>query len=326
MNPLVLIAPLAIGVAGTLDYRRFVKQRKAVFNSFSEADTKYGKVKYVDIGPKDGPVILFSTGGGAGIDLVEMFDWLVNAGYRMIAVNRPGYYDLPVDAVDSIEGHAAIYHEVITYLGVKEVNVFGVSMGGLSSLYYAQSYPTKSMVLWCPVTGEYHPNQEAVNSPLGKLIMSDKAKDMISWLTTRSVNLFPKAIVASLLNAEAKLDKREIEEIAKSVVQDDDEKRRLIQFVHSLAPMSQIYPGMMDELEKAAQEHHFDWSKIDIPVLAYASPVDKDVSQDHFDRLSTNLVNGEVRFVRAGGHFVWWGSEGEEVREETLNFFDRVNK
>ncbi len=326
MNPFVLIVPLAIGLAGAVDYRRFMQQRKAVFDSFLEADTKYGKVKYVDIGPKDGPVILFSTGGGAGIDLVEMFDWLVNAGYRIIAVNRPGYYDLPIDVVDSIAGHAAIYHEVITYLGISEVNVFGVSMGGLSSLYYAQSYPTKSMVLWSPLTGQYLPKKEALESPFAKLFLSPKMQDSISWLMRRTFDLLPGLMLTSLLQAEAEMEKGEIKEVVGAILNDPSEKRRTTQIVHSLAPMSQIYPGMMDELEKTGKEHLFDWSKIDMPVLAYASPIDKDVSQDHFDRLSNNLVNGECRFVRAGGHFVWWGTEGKEVQAETLKFFDQMNK
>lgn len=321
---ILILLVVALGLAmAILDYRRFIKRRKEVFSTFLQVETRYGKVNYLDIGPKEGPVILFSTGGGAGIDLVNMLDWLTDAGYRIIAVNRPGYYGMPVDTVDSIEGHADIYHEVIKSLGIKEVSVFGVSIGGLSSLYYAQNYPVRSMVLWCPVTGEYHPNQEAVNSPLGKLVMSDKSKDIISWLMTRSVDLFPKVTAASFLKTEAHLDKRERNALAEWVVNDKDEKRRLGLFVHSLAPMSQLYPGMMDEVEKSSSGHTFDWSKIDMPVLAFASTLDKDVSREHFDRLNENLVNGECRFVKAGGHFAWWGEEGKAVVEGSLEFFDQ---
>ncbi|MEM6844923.1 MAG: alpha/beta hydrolase [Bacteroidota bacterium] len=322
----IIISIVIIVAIALIDFKRFLLQRQKVARQFLVASTRFGPVEYLDLGSKDDPVILFSTGGGAGIDLIGMFDWLVNAGYRIIAVNRPGYYDLPVDVVDSIKGHAAIYHEVIAYLGIEEVNVFGVSMGGLSSLYYAQSYPTKLMVLWSPLTGEYHPKKEALESPFAKLFLSPNLQDSISWLMRRTFDLFPGLMLSSLLQAEAEISKREIKKVVGKILNDPLEKRRATQFVHSLAPMSQIYPGMMDELEKAGQAHPFDWSKIDMPVLAYASPVDKDVSQDHFDRLNTNLVNGEVRFVRAGGHFVWWGAEGKEVQAETLKFFNRVNK
>ncbi len=321
---LILILALMVGVG---DYYYFRAQRKRVLSSFAETDTRYGKVKYLDLGPQEGPVILFSTGGGAGIDIAAAFDWLMERGYRIIAVNRPGYYDMPVDVVDSIEGHAKIYHEVVKSLGIKELNVFGVSMGGLSALYYTQNYAVtvRSMVLWSPVTGEYRPNQEAVNSHLGKLVMSDKAKDIISWLMVRAVYLFPKSIIISFLKTEANLSKRERNTLATWIVNHKAEKKRVRQFVCALAPMSKLYTGMMDEVEKASAPHTFNWGKIDMPVRAFASHVDKDVSRDHFDRLNTHLVNGTCTFVKAGGHFCWWGEDGREVVRESLRFLDRMN-
>lgn len=74
-------------------------------SGFKSAKTVFGKVNYIDIGPAEGEVILFSSGGGAGLDLVYAFDWLVQEGFRLISINRPGYFDLEVDVVDSIEGH-----------------------------------------------------------------------------------------------------------------------------------------------------------------------------------------------------------------------------
>ncbi|MGD1839335.1 MAG: alpha/beta fold hydrolase [Thermonemataceae bacterium] len=322
---ILLTLVLLTVIVGVVDYQRFIRERRKVAESFLTIDTPYGKVQYLDMGPKEAPVILFSTGGGAGIDLIAMFDWLLEAGYRLIAVNRPGYYDLPVDAVDSIEEHADIYHAVVKALGISEVNVFGVSMGGLSALYYAAAYPVRAMILWSPLTGEYHPKKEALDTPFAKLFLSDKAKDLISWLMTRSVHIYPKALVKSLLKAEANLDKPSINKIVYYLVSNPAEKRRLIQFVHALAPMRKIYPGMMDELEKSSKEQPIAWHKITMPVLTYASPLDKDVSQDHFERLEENLANGTCKYVEAGGHFVWWGPEGEEVTQGTLQFFNRYN-
>ena len=116
--------------------------------------TRYGRVQYMDIGPENGDVILFSTGGGTSFKMALAFEWLCNEGYRIISVNRPGYHDLPLSVVSSMEEHADIYHEVIKSLGMEEkINVFGVSMGGLSALYYASKYPTRSLVLWSSITG-----------------------------------------------------------------------------------------------------------------------------------------------------------------------------
>ena len=76
-----------------------------IHNDYQVAKTRYGNVRYVDMGSADGEVILFSTGGGAGYNSVRAFDWLAKEGLRLISVNRPGYFDLPVDVVDNFVDH-----------------------------------------------------------------------------------------------------------------------------------------------------------------------------------------------------------------------------
>lgn len=318
---ITFVVLLVLGLAGYWDFQRFMRQRRAVAETFLSAPTRFGDVQYLDIGAKEHPAILFSTGGGAGIDLVHMLDWLVEKGFRVIAVNRPGYYDLPIEVADSIEEHAAIYKAVVDYLDIDEVHVFGVSMGALSALYYAQNYRVRSMVLWCPLTGQYQPNQAALDSAFGKLFLSPSFQDVISWLLRRTADWAPSLLLHSLIQAEAELDKPAIKRIVQSILDDGPTQRRAFQFLHSLGPMSQIYPGMMDELEKSAQPQPFDWSAIDMPVQAFASKIDKDVSQDHFVRLEEALVNGRCSYVDVAGHFVWWGPEGAHVEAETLAFF-----
>lgn|GEM_PF-3444572 len=309
-----------------IDYTHFIRERNNVREGFLVASTHFGKVEYLDIGPKEGPVILFSTGGGAGIDAVTAFDWLVERGYRIISINRPGYYNLPVDVANSIKEHAKIYYEVIQSLDISEVNVLGVSMGGLSSLYYAQSYPVKSMVLWSAVTKEYRPNQKAINSLLGRLVMTDKGKNLISWMMLRSAQIFPRATIGSFLKTEADLDKRQTNLLINSIVNDEYEKRQLLQFVKSMTPMGALHAGMMDEIEKSALPQSINWDKINMPVLAIHSTIDKDVGYEHFESLKNNLVNGTFISVEAGGHFIWWGPKGREVIRNTLEFFDKINK
>ena len=304
-----------------VDYRKFLGKRNKVFNSFAYVKTKYGNIRYLDLGNADGEVILISYGGGTGIDFIYSLDWLLDAGYRIIAVNRPGYYDLPVEVVDSIEGHADIYHEVIKHLGINKVHMFGLSMGGLAALYYAQKYEVSSLVLWSAITGKYTVNQESINSPLGRLIMSDQGKALLSWAMARSARWFPAATVRSFVETEAYLDKETIRSIATTVASDPVEKTRMIQFVESLTPMNKIYAGMMDEVEKAGQKDNILWQEITMPILAVASKVDKDVSIEHIARIASKLKHAQVKYVQAAGHFVWWGEEGKEIIDDTLKFF-----
>lgn len=306
------------------DYYLLMRKRKRVEGSFVKLQTRFGVVEYLDWGSPDDETVLVSYGGGTGIDFIYSLDWLKDKGYRIIAVNRPGYYNLSVDATPSISEHADVYHSVIKHLGIESVHVFALSMGGLSGLYYAERYPVKSLVLWSAVTGPYKVNQASVESPLGRLVMSDKGKSLVSWLMVRSAVLFPKATIASFINAEAELTKEKIQTISREISKDKTQKRRMIQFVESMAPMNKIYPGMMDELLKSSDDDGVTWSSIEAPVLAIGSIVDKDVSIDHLNRVQEKLKATIIR-VENAGHFIWWGDESDMVYEETLNFIERYS-
>ncbi len=295
-------------------------------NEYQLSETGYGNVRYTEIGPSTGDPLLFSTGGGAGFNSVFAFRWLANSGYRVISINRPGYFDLPVNATDTIEAHADIYHEVILALGITgKINVFGISMGGLSALYYAQKYPTKALILWSAVTGPYVVNQQSANSLLGKLVLSRSGKKVISWMLLASAKYFPETTIQAFLKTEAALDSRQRKQIATQVVADPASKEEFMIFVRSMTPMDALYPGMMAEVEKAARLADVDWSNIHSPTLAIHSPIDIDVPLDHAKRLERMIPNIHVEYIHAAGHFVWWGNEGEQVKRLTLQFLNRFN-
>ena len=296
-------------------------QLNTIHDDYQVAKTRYGNVRYVDTGSADGEVILFSTGGGAGYNSVRAFDWLAAKGFRLVSVNRPGYFDLPVDVVDDFEGHADIYKAVLTQLGVEDVHVFGVSMGGISALHFAAKYPVKSMVLWSAVTGPYIVNKKAARSSLGKLVLSDRGKKIVSWLLRTSAKIFPKTTIKMFLKTEADLDRKETNQIVNHVVQHPDRLREFLIFVESMTPMDKLFGGMIDEVEKATRIMKTDWAKIACPVLAVHSIIDIDVTIDHAERIEREVPNITMMYVRAGGHFVWWGEEGDKVRQASLNFF-----
>lgn len=289
---------------------------------YKVAKTIYGPIRYEEIGVENKEVILLSTGGGASYSSVQGFQWLAKEGFRVISINRPGYFDLPVEVVKDIEGHADIYHEVIKALKIEgKIHVFGISMGGLSALFYAKKYPTQSLVLWSAVTGPYKVNKEAANSSLGKLVLSDKGKKLISKMLVFSAKRFPKQTIKSFLKTEADLSREGRRKIAKQVVKDDETKEEFLQFIYSMTPMDSIYTGMMDEVEKAVNLTQTDWTQISCPTFVVHSQIDIDVDISHAERLRNTIPTIQVKIVDAGGHFVWWGEEGQEVKQATQAFF-----
>nr|WP_299339203.1 alpha/beta hydrolase [Allomuricauda sp.] len=292
-----------------------------IFGEYLIAETKFGNVRYAQIGPVDGEVVLFSTGGGAGFGSVHSFEWLANSGFRVISINRPGYFDLPIHAAENFEEHAEIYHEVIHSLGIKgSIHVFGVSMGGVSALYYAKKFPTKSLVLWSAITGKYKVNKESANSALGRLVLSKRGKRIVSLMLLISARFFPKKTIRSFLKTEANLSAKEERKIAEQVVNNPNSKHEFILFIKSMTPMEALYEGMMNEVKLATELNDVDWTTINCPTLVVHSTVDIDVSIEHAERLKKMIRDCTIKYVVAGGHFVWWGNEGEMVKKTTQNF------
>jgi pimeloyl-ACP methyl ester carboxylesterase len=262
-----------------------------------------------------------ATGGGAGVDLVHCVPWLPRAGFRVVAIARPGYHGVPFDLVDSLEAQADLYAAALTGLDIHDpVHVFGVSAGGPTALYFASKHPTRSLLLWSAVTGPYTPNQESMDSPLGRLILSPRGQNLISWMLARSARLATRATMKTFLEAEAMLEPAEAAAVLDHELSDPERRAEFVCFVDSTTPMSDLYTGMMGELAMMADDWSPEWSEITAPTLAVASPVDKDVSFDHAERISEVLPHAQTIHVRAGGHFVWWGEEGEAVVEESLAF------
>jgi pimeloyl-ACP methyl ester carboxylesterase len=159
---------VAVGAAGSAvgDFLAWRRARHRAERVFRWAPTSRGRVPYLDIGSRSGPVVLFSPGGGAGVDLVRAFPWLPGAGFRVLSVARPGYHGVPLSGADDPATHADLYAEVLAAAGVRQpVHAFGVSAGGPAAALYAARHPTRSLTLWSAVTGPYTPDREAWSPP-----------------------------------------------------------------------------------------------------------------------------------------------------------------
>lgn len=310
---LVLIALAA------LDYARWRAGRRRVERSFSRAQTPQGEIPYLDIGPRDGPPVLVATGGGAGIDSIHALPWLTDAGYRVIAVSRPGYYGVPLAAAPSLTAQADLYAAVLATLDLSgPVHVFGLSAGGPTALHYAARHPSASLLLWCAVTGPYAPNPEALESAIAKVVLSSRGQALLSWLLSRSARWLPRMTMAAFLRTESELSAPEIDAVVEQTLSVPAHRQRFRRFVDSTTPMTKLYTGMMDEVDKMDRDWSVDWASIDAPTLAVASPVDRDVPIAHVERLREALPAAQILELRAGGHFVWWGDEGEQTIAASL--------
>lgn len=135
-----LIALLCVIVH--VKFRKVLAKRYIDINSISSQvyNSKYGIIEYYMRG--DGPTILISHGITGGIDQgIGLSDSFIGSGYRFLYVSRFGYLKSSMPDNPSPELQADTYKELLDYLGIKKVFVFGNSAGGTSAIHFAIRYP-----------------------------------------------------------------------------------------------------------------------------------------------------------------------------------------
>jgi pimeloyl-ACP methyl ester carboxylesterase len=104
--------------------------------------TTRGPIEYVESG--DGPAVLAVHGAMGGHDQSLLLARTIgDAGYRYVAVSRPGYLGTPLRAGRTPEEQADLYAGALDALGVRRAAVMAVSGGGPSAIQFAVRHPAR---------------------------------------------------------------------------------------------------------------------------------------------------------------------------------------
>jgi pimeloyl-ACP methyl ester carboxylesterase len=114
-------------------------------------ETACGPVEYSEAGTGD-PVLYFHGTGVTGDVMLEVEESMIEAGFRLIVPNRPGYGRTTLSPHHSAAGCAKVAAALLDSLGIRHVSVMGSSGGAAFATSFAINYPgrTLSLVLLCP--------------------------------------------------------------------------------------------------------------------------------------------------------------------------------
>lgn len=105
-------------------------------------ETRLGPVEYAACG--EGPVVLALHGAMGGYDQSVLLARTIGpAGYRYVAVSRPGYCSTPLDGRKSPEAQADLCAALLDALGVTRAAVMAISGGGPCALHFALRHPER---------------------------------------------------------------------------------------------------------------------------------------------------------------------------------------
>jgi len=272
-----------------------------------------------------GPVLFFMHGGPGGIDQAILIDSMIEIGYSILSVSRPGYLRTPFVPL-SYEEQADQYVELLDKLEIDKVVPMGYSAGGPLALYFANRHPdrTHALVMEAGVSTEYNMPSDAPDSFWMKLFQSEGIQDFLSWLTVIFVRIAFKMTFKSIIKLETSLGKEDIKKFV-DLVSDDKERRRwIMKLMDTTVPMSIRKLGLNHDIELLFSIDKIPVDNINVKSLLIYSRDDNDVKWLNAEYLENNLKDFELLETH-GGHFMWVGEDMDKIKNKRIEFLKSIN-
>lgn len=183
---------LVVAVGGWFALKRADIPFETLEAKYAGTDSKYldlgggMRVRYVEQGPADAPVIVLVHGYTASLDTWR--PWMGQLGdYRVIALDLPGHglTRAPADWRPSPAAYAAVIEQAAARLKLEKFVLVGQSMGGFAAWEYALAHPDRlnGLVLvdasgWPDDRPEVREQRDgavarALRNPLGRAVLKD---------------------------------------------------------------------------------------------------------------------------------------------------------
>jgi pimeloyl-ACP methyl ester carboxylesterase len=308
----------------TIGFKRWKKSAIRVMDDGEVMETAMGKIHYKLTG--EGPVLFFMHGGPGGIDQGFPLDYLVQEGYSLLVVSRPGYLRTPFVPL-SYEEQVDQYVELLDKLAIDKVVAMGYSAGGPLALNFANKYPerTHALVMEAGVSTVYgNPSEEVMDSFWAKLFLSNRIQDFLSWITVIAIKIAFKMTFKSIIRMETLLDKEGIKKFTDLVSHDKERRMWLTKFFDTTFPMSLRKLGLNHDIELLTSIEKIPVDNINVKSLLVYSKEDNDVKWLNAEYLETNLKDFEL-LVTHGGHFMWIGEDMDKIKSKRIEFLKSIN-
>jgi pimeloyl-ACP methyl ester carboxylesterase len=301
---------LALAIPSGLVYRQYQQDMMLAYQRVASGgtvvETACGPIQYAEFG--EGPPMLLVHGAGGGYDQGTYFAQVIGGNYHWIAPSRFGFLGAPVPDTANSESQADAYACLLDALGIEQVGVVGVSMGGPSSLLFAQRYPqrTNSLTL-ISAASHANPPRPALIATMFNVFLND----FVFWSMVR---VSPEGLLAALgvpMDVQQQLSPEEVAE--------------LHAFLASIEPMGarragQLLEQQMSEYDAAQIE------QIQAPTLVLHAPDDTLVAFEQGDFAAKHIPGAQLMPMKKGGHLALMMEMNAGVRDQLLTFLEQYNK
>ncbi len=230
--------------------------------------------------------------------------------YQLITPSRPGYGKTPLNHNRTPRKAADLIAELLDFLSVKEVIVYGISAGGPTAIELAGNYPNRvsKLILASAVSKKWLEKDEKIYKTAQ--FMFNPKVEKFTWGMVRFFSkIFPELIAKNFYpqfskNPIHKLKKKDIEEL-----------------LSSLKHFNSGH-GFLNDIDQKLADDVF--SKVKCPTLVIHSENDNSVPLDHAKHAHKMIENSELEILQnEWGHLFWIGADSKNAISKTLDFIHK---
>ena len=322
MRFFVIVSLLIAGIGGY--YRRWLQAQTVRASMESHVvQTALGQVEYDMRGC--GPVVLHFHGSTGGHNSWFLLKHLVEAGYRVLTPDRPGYLGTPLSDNGSPKAQADLAAALLDTLGINQVAVVAISGGGTPALEFALRYPqrTRALVLICAVTKRTSVSDNFLSTNVGRLMLSPRFQNPAYFLVHQMTKLMPSLVLHDFARGETTYDKETRQQYIRRLLNDPDQRQMFMDLADTMVPARPRFAGIVNDIDVQQNLGKLPLDQIHTPTLIIHSPYDGDVPYENATHAHSHIPNSELITVNQFGHMVWAGDPQvtSDFQARMENFF-----
>lgn len=295
-------------------YRRWRSERIDSLNAASEViATGNGPVEVSCRGA--GPPVVMIHGTPGGHDQGFFAEFLVSAGFSVIAPSRPGYLRTPLATGASWSAQADAIASLLDALEIETAPVYGASGGGPAMIHLAARHPdrVRALVLECAVSGPLSVNVPAF---LLRLLTSTLA----GWVQLHLFERFPRPLLRGLLSQESTLSKADRKRLADEIAASPSDLDFVRELMLSTTPGDRRKAGLNNDLALFKVADPFPFDGVGCPTLVVHGTADGDVPFEHAERSHREIAGSTLHAVDGGTHLLHLSPHRESVEATQVEF------
>lgn len=267
--------------------------------------TKEGIVEYSSYGI--GTPILFIHGGHVNSSFKLPHKGFDCNKFQLITPSRPGYGNTPLDNNKTPERTAKLFIELLNYLKIDKVIVYGVSAGGWTALELAAKYPKRvnKLILGSAVSKDWLDKNGKTYK--GAKIIFHPRIEWITWGIVRFLGAISPVLTAKIFFHEfssvniSKLPKTEVYEL-----------------INYLKTFRAKY-GFVNDIDQSINIEIL--KDIKCPTLILHSKNDNSVPIEHAEIAKNQIKNTKAIYLdNLWGHMIWIGRNYDLIQNKIISF------